>query len=231
MANFKIFCLIQQPFYFVLPSTVTSIQGILPKTILECRQYGLMPSCLNGLDLCYILLSEKYSNTEECVFCVNLCVSVVACCYNFQERIREWPNATTSPHLGTFLQSHLYRFSSAMVTWYNISPHLLFSLFRLRDLSRQKWMLCVKNVKIGRVGVFWTGVQMYHCWATQAFSPVCPRVFVVAALFPFAGVSPLLRNEFHYLCLQVRFVRNVSSWREMKPGFYHGHVAYLDFSK
>ncbi|KAA8589263.1 hypothetical protein FQN60_012628 [Etheostoma spectabile] len=34
------------------------------------------------------------------------------------------------------------------------------------------------------------------------------------------------KNRFH-----VRFVRNVSSWREMKPGFYHGHVAYLDFSK
>ncbi|KAF4079261.1 hypothetical protein AMELA_G00191010 [Ameiurus melas] len=30
---------------------------------------------------------------------------------------------------------------------------------------------------------------------------------------------------------QVRFVRNVTSWKEMKPGFYHGHVAYLDFSK
>lgn len=35
----------------------------------------------------------------------------------------------------------------------------------------------------------------------------------------------------HYLYLQVRFVRNITTWREMKPGFYHGHVAYLDFSK
>lgn len=35
----------------------------------------------------------------------------------------------------------------------------------------------------------------------------------------------------HYLLLQVRFVQNVTAWREMKPGFYHGHVAYLDFSK
>lgn len=35
------------------------------------------------------------------------------------------------------------------------------------------------------------------------------------------------------VCLspQVRFVRNVTSWGAMKPGFYHGHVAYLDFSK
>ncbi|KAF6728682.1 Heparan sulfate 2-O-sulfotransferase 1 [Oryzias melastigma] len=33
-------------------------------------------------------------------------------------------------------------------------------------------------------------------------------------------------------CLDsVRFVQNVSAWREMKPAFYHGHVAYLDFSK
>ncbi|XP_071983914.1 heparan sulfate 2-O-sulfotransferase 1 [Engystomops pustulosus] len=30
---------------------------------------------------------------------------------------------------------------------------------------------------------------------------------------------------------QMRFVRNVSSWREMKPGFYHGHISYLDFAK
>lgn len=65
----------------------------------------------------------------------------------------------------------------------------------------------------------------------EPFHPSVP-VFLLSLLFsPFAGVSPLLRNEFHYLCLQVRFVRNVSSWREMKPGFYHGHVAYLDFSK
>ncbi|PWA14409.1 hypothetical protein CCH79_00011069 [Gambusia affinis] len=35
----------------------------------------------------------------------------------------------------------------------------------------------------------------------------------------------------HSSPLQVRFVRNVTTWREMKPGFYHGHVAYLDFSK
>lgn len=186
-----------------------------------------MSSCLNGLDLCYILLSQKYSQRNLYFGVFHL----VVCRYNFQERIREWPNATTLPHLWTFLQSHLYRFSSAMVTWYNINPHLLFSLIWLRDLPRQKLMPCVQNVKIGRVGVFWTGAQVYHCWATRAFSPVCPRVFVVAPLSPFAGVSPLLRNEFHYLCLQVRFVRNVSSWREMKPGFYHGHVAYLDFSK
>lgn len=52
------------------------------------------------------------------------------------------------------------------------------------------------------------------------------------------------KNRFHVLHInttknnpvmslqdQVRFVRNVTSWREMKPGFYHGHVAYLDFSK
>ncbi|RXM29212.1 Heparan sulfate 2-O-sulfotransferase 1 [Acipenser ruthenus] len=30
---------------------------------------------------------------------------------------------------------------------------------------------------------------------------------------------------------QVRFVKNVTSWKEMKPGFYHGHVAFLDFAK
>lgn len=26
-------------------------------------------------------------------------------------------------------------------------------------------------------------------------------------------------------------MKNVTSWKEMKPGFYHGHVSYLDFAK
>ncbi|KAG7260481.1 hypothetical protein CRUP_026391 [Coryphaenoides rupestris] len=52
------------------------------------------------------------------------------------------------------------------------------------------------------------------------------------------------KNRFHVLHIntsknnpvlslqdQVRFVNNVTSWTEMKPAFYHGHVAYLDFSK
>ncbi|KAG8014026.1 Heparan sulfate 2-O-sulfotransferase 1, partial [Nibea albiflora] len=30
---------------------------------------------------------------------------------------------------------------------------------------------------------------------------------------------------------QVRFVKNVTEWREMKPAFYHGHVSFLDFTK
>ncbi|XP_057356378.1 heparan sulfate 2-O-sulfotransferase 1 isoform X3 [Manis pentadactyla] len=30
---------------------------------------------------------------------------------------------------------------------------------------------------------------------------------------------------------QVRFVKNITYWKEMKPGFYHGHVSYLDFAK
>ncbi|KAH8244359.1 hypothetical protein KR026_007517 [Drosophila bipectinata] len=37
----------------------------------------------------------------------------------------------------------------------------------------------------------------------------------------------------HVLSLpnQIQFVRNVSKWHEMKPALYHGHMAYLDFSK
>lgn len=31
--------------------------------------------------------------------------------------------------------------------------------------------------------------------------------------------------------LQIDFVRNISAWNEMKPALYHGHMAYLDFSK
>uniref|UniRef100_A0A8C4RCQ1 Heparan sulfate 2-O-sulfotransferase 1 n=1 Tax=Eptatretus burgeri TaxID=7764 RepID=A0A8C4RCQ1_EPTBU len=31
--------------------------------------------------------------------------------------------------------------------------------------------------------------------------------------------------------LTVRFVKNVTFWKERKPGFYHGHLAFMDFSK
>uniref|UniRef100_A0A803T8M0 Heparan sulfate 2-O-sulfotransferase 1 n=1 Tax=Anolis carolinensis TaxID=28377 RepID=A0A803T8M0_ANOCA len=52
------------------------------------------------------------------------------------------------------------------------------------------------------------------------------------------------RNKYHVLHInttknnpvmslqdQVRFVKNVTSWKEMKPGFYHGHISFLDFAK
>ncbi len=29
----------------------------------------------------------------------------------------------------------------------------------------------------------------------------------------------------------MRFVLNISQWDEKKPAFYHGHIAYVDFSK
>ncbi|XP_016975941.2 heparin sulfate O-sulfotransferase isoform X1 [Drosophila rhopaloa] len=37
----------------------------------------------------------------------------------------------------------------------------------------------------------------------------------------------------HVLSLpnQIQFVRNVSRWNEMKPALYHGHMAFLEFSK
>ncbi|XP_063699535.1 heparin sulfate O-sulfotransferase [Culicoides brevitarsis] len=40
-------------------------------------------------------------------------------------------------------------------------------------------------------------------------------------------------GNMHVLSLpnQIKFARNVSSWQAMKPAFYHGHVAYLDFTK
>lgn len=31
--------------------------------------------------------------------------------------------------------------------------------------------------------------------------------------------------------LQMKFVRNVTEWVEKKPVIYHGHTAYLDFSR
>ncbi|XP_032814886.1 heparan sulfate 2-O-sulfotransferase 1 [Petromyzon marinus] len=52
------------------------------------------------------------------------------------------------------------------------------------------------------------------------------------------------RNKYHVLHIntsrnnpvmslqdQARFVKNVTVWKEMKPGFYHGHLAFVDFSK
>lgn len=52
------------------------------------------------------------------------------------------------------------------------------------------------------------------------------------------------KNKFHVLHInitanmhvlslqnQVDFVRNITHWNEMKPALYHGHMAYLDFSK
>uniref|UniRef100_UPI00358FD20F heparan sulfate 2-O-sulfotransferase 1 isoform X2 n=1 Tax=Myxine glutinosa TaxID=7769 RepID=UPI00358FD20F len=52
------------------------------------------------------------------------------------------------------------------------------------------------------------------------------------------------RNKYHVLHIntsknnpvmslqdQARFVKNVTLWKERKPGFYHGHLAFMDFSK
>ncbi|CAN9500815.1 unnamed protein product [Ophioblennius macclurei] len=52
------------------------------------------------------------------------------------------------------------------------------------------------------------------------------------------------KNQFHVLHInisknnpvlslqdQIRLVKNITSWKEKLPGFYHGHLAYLDFSK
>lgn len=52
------------------------------------------------------------------------------------------------------------------------------------------------------------------------------------------------KNQFHVLHInvtgnnhvlslpnQMRFARNITGWSAMKPAFYHGHMAFLDFSK
>lgn len=52
------------------------------------------------------------------------------------------------------------------------------------------------------------------------------------------------KNKFHVLHInitanmhvlslqnQLDFVKNITHWNEMKPALYHGHMAYLDFSK
>lgn len=62
----------------------------------------------------------------------------------------------------------------------------------------------------------------------------------------FVGIAYDLceRNRFHVLHLnvsknshilslvdQMRFISNITNWNEMKPAFYHGHLAYLDFAR
>lgn len=62
----------------------------------------------------------------------------------------------------------------------------------------------------------------------------------------FAGIAYDLctRNKFHVLHLnitknshtlslsdQMRFVYNITTWNEKKPALYHGHLAYIEFSK
>jgi len=36
---------------------------------------------------------------------------------------------------------------------------------------------------------------------------------------------------FYFITLQLRFAWNLSQWDHVKPAFYHGHLAYLDFAK
>ncbi|XP_033227654.1 heparin sulfate O-sulfotransferase-like [Belonocnema kinseyi] len=42
-----------------------------------------------------------------------------------------------------------------------------------------------------------------------------------------------ITNNMHTLMLvnQVNFVRNITLWDDIKPAFYHGHMAYLNFEK
>lgn len=61
------------------------------------------------------------------------------------------------------------------------------------------------------------------CFSSHAF-------FVVAHIRYFHPFKFMICFEFPFL-FQVRFVKNVTEWREMKPAFYHGHVSFLDFTK
>ncbi|XP_055709524.1 heparin sulfate O-sulfotransferase [Phlebotomus papatasi] len=42
-----------------------------------------------------------------------------------------------------------------------------------------------------------------------------------------------ISGNMHVLSLpnQIDFVRNITAWNQMKPALYHGHMAFLDFSK
>lgn len=56
--------------------------------------------------------------------------------------------------------------------------------------------------------------HLHLAWPLQSSNPKIDILIIFLFFFP-----------------QMRFVKNVSSWREMKPGFYHGHISYLDFAK
>ena len=34
-----------------------------------------------------------------------------------------------------------------------------------------------------------------------------------------------------FVSFQMRFITNLTNWNEKKPALYHGHLAYLDFSR
>ncbi|XP_046576227.1 heparan sulfate 2-O-sulfotransferase 1-like isoform X1 [Haliotis rubra] len=39
------------------------------------------------------------------------------------------------------------------------------------------------------------------------------------------------RSKTVFLSDQMRFITNITSWTEKKPALYHGHVAFIDFSR
>lgn len=53
---------------------------------------------------------------------------------------------------------------------------------------------------------------------------------------PFFKLAKLLLTIFQFLilqtfCFQMLFVNNITYWNEIKPAFYHGHMAFLNFEK
>uniref|UniRef100_A0A671MJF9 Heparan sulfate 2-O-sulfotransferase 1 n=1 Tax=Sinocyclocheilus anshuiensis TaxID=1608454 RepID=A0A671MJF9_9TELE len=76
----------------------------------------------------------------------------------------------------------------------------------------------------------------------------CIETFCILPMIKLSWTSTLTKKEpltlskslsdlFNFLIIiylfvfQVRFVKNVTLWKEMKPAFYHGHVSFLDFTK
>lgn len=55
--------------------------------------------------------------------------------------------------------------------------------------------------------------QVKIIWTNESFDG---RLFLIHPLFCF---------------IQMQFVRNITEWKDIKPALYHGHMAYLDFSK
>ncbi|KAE8291127.1 Heparan sulfate 2-O-sulfotransferase 1 [Larimichthys crocea] len=81
-----------------------------------------------------------------------------------------------------------------------------------------------------------------HEMTSSSSTTACPRR--PAPPSPTSPTTCAGKNHYHVLHInttknnpvmsiqdQVRFVKNVTEWREMKPAFYHGHVSFLDFTK
>ncbi|CAH1785457.1 unnamed protein product [Owenia fusiformis] len=130
--------------------------------------------------------------------------------------------------------------------------HLEWEIARL-DKAREKLEVAMAQLQLGDVDQDHLRAPRSQTGVRDTFAQVDEDNLVMiynrvpkTGSTSFAGVAYELcvRNKFHVLHLnvtknshvlsvpdQVRFVNNVTSWQTMKPALYHGHLAFLDFTK